>query len=258
VRQSMADHGFVGPVILWVRTLGVYSLVNAVAMAGAAAAFLVALVRAAVRAWRGRRLLGDSALAFASLGILFSLPLLPPWITEGAQILASVFLYVVLAVITSMAAPPAGIDAPPSQRLGPVIAASLAGLVLVAERLPVRPPGPACEPAAAGRVLADVDRSSMISLRTLPCRAPDPCEPSPPTPSDVQANLAMLRRNHNPKFADSIEETLASGPHLVPAYDACHMRMMYVVDSHGLVSEGRWAWMHTTPMRQSPLERTEE
>jgi hypothetical protein len=249
VTQAIANDGYVGPVLLWVRMLGLYSLINAIAMAAAAAAFYVALVRAGIRGWANRRALGGSFLAFAAVGILASIPFTPTWITEGTHIVASTYAYVVAGALTAFAGPRLHLEARSARRTGPVVAAALGAIVLVGKLFPVLPPKPACD--AAGRYLADIDLASVVDYGSpRPKRSVD----------DVQENLAMLERNHARKFAATLEEALIREPgehRIFPAYDSCHQRPVYIVErSHGADRQARWAWLDTAPMREEPLEES--
>jgi hypothetical protein len=250
VKQAIADHGYVGPIVLWVHKLGAYSLVNAVAMAAGGVAFVAALVRATWRAWRARRSDNPPFLVPVLLGVLASLPLLPPWITEGAQILASVVFFVLTFAVTSFlpprAAPP---DAPAplgAPRVGPVVVAVLAALVTIVRLAPVRP---AAAPCGEGGYLADVDRFGAVTYGT---------DSSRPTLADARANVAMLEKN-NPDFARAITESLGAPHRIFPAYDACSARMLYIVGDpaqpgDSVAAGERWIWLRTTPMAQRPLE----
>ncbi len=256
VKQAIVDHGYVGPVILWVRQLGAYSLINAIAMAVGGIAFVFGLLRAPFRAFRARHSNNSPFLVPIALGILASLPLLPPWITEGAQILASVFFYVVTFAVTSFL-PPRRVQPDASvlrgaPRLGPAVVVALVALVSLVKVFPVRPPTNACHDD--GRYLADVDRFGTVTYGA---------ESSRPTLADARANVGMLEKN-NPAFARAISETLATPHRIFPAYDACRDRMLYVVADPDPTSVGevayartRWVWLRTSPMAQSPLERLE-
>jgi hypothetical protein len=254
VKESMAEHGYLGPLFLWVQKLGAYSLVNAIAMAAGGVTFIVCLFRAAWRAWRARRSEAPAFFMPILLGILVSLPFLPPWITEGAQILASVFFFVVAFAVTSFL-PPAGErsahdetasepDAAP--RLGPVVVGVLGLLVASARLFPVRPPATPCRDD--GAFLADVDRFGTVTYGT---------DASRPRLADARANVVMLEKN-NHDFAGAIAETLGTPHRIYPAYDGCSGRMLYVVEDGADVrpeSDDRWVWLRTAPMAQRPLER---
>jgi hypothetical protein len=130
-----------------------------------------------------------------------------------------------------------------------VVVLALAALVAVARLFPVRPPTAACR--EDGGALADVDRHGFVSYGT---------DTSALRPADVHANLAMLEKN-NRAFAGAIAETLGAQHRIFPAYDACHGRMLYVVDDVDIAgatearAADRWRWLRTTPMAQPPLER---
>jgi hypothetical protein len=244
VRQAMAANGVVGPIVLWVRTLGLYSFVNAIVMAAGAIAFVGALVRAMIRAWRAR---ATAELWPVLLGVLVSLPALPPWITEGAQILASVFFLVVVFAVTSFlpaSSSSVRVQVPPQVEhqqsrpyaLPSAVALGLAGLVAIATVFPRRPPETAC--GETGEYLADVDRAA-VSYRDDP---------------DTRDNLVLLRKS-NPAFALGIRRTLDRPRRVFPAYDACSQRMLYVVeDAEAPRSPERWRWLHTRRLGKRPLE----
>jgi len=250
VKQSMAEHGYVGPLFLWVQKLGAYSLINAVAMAVGGIAFVIALLRSVWKAWRARRSEHPPFFVAILLGVLVSLPFLPPWITEGAQILASVFFFVVTFAVTSFLPPRAAPataephEAQMAPRLGPAVLGVLIVLVAIAHLFPVRPPATACRDD--GAYLADVDHLGTVSYGT---------DASRPSLADTRANVVMLEKN-NRDFAGAIAETLGTPHRIFPAYDACSDRMLYVVeDEANPASNDRWCWLRTTPMAQKPLER---
>jgi hypothetical protein len=246
VKQSMADHGYVGPLFLWVQKLGAYSLVNAIAMAIGGIAFIIALLRSAWKAWRARRSETPPFFVAVLLGVLVSLPFLPPWITEGAQILASVFFFVVTFAVTSFLPPRTAPLEKTSEKpwLGPAVVAALAVLVAVARLLPVRPAEAPCRDD--GAYLADVDRSATVTYGAVSSRL---------RLADSRANVGMLEKN-NRAFAGAIDETLGTPHRIFPAYDACKERMLYVVEEAASAdSNDRWRWLRTTPMAQKPLER---
>lgn len=260
VKQSMAEHGYLGPLFLWVQKLGAYSLVNAVAMAAGGIAFVVCLFRAGWRAWRARRSEAPAFFVPILFGVLASLPFLPPWITEGAQILASVFFFVVTFAVTSFL-PPVGegsarsahgahddtaCEPDAARRLGPVVVGVLGLLVASARLFPVRAPATPCRDD--GSFLADVDRFGTVRYGT---------DASRPRLADARANVEMLEKN-NRDFAAAIADTLGAPHRIYPAYDACSSRMLYVVEDGDDVrpeSGERWVWLRTTPMAQRPLER---
>lgn len=205
-------------------TLGLYRLANVVVMALAAVAFVGALVRALVRSRRQR---GMEHWALAA--ILVNLAVLPPWVTEGAQICAAAYLWIVAFVVVSVV--PAGIaTAPvPLARVAPGVLAVLAALVLLARMLPVRLDG-AC---AGGRVLADVDWRNSVALG-----------------GDRTENLAIVARN-NPHVAEALEASEAR--RLFPAYDGCRGLLFYVLDGSD-VPLTRRMWLGLAPAADPTLQ----
>jgi hypothetical protein len=175
------------------------------------------------------------------------LPALPPWITEGAQILASVLFLVVVFAVTAFL-PPVHVQVPgpesesdpnpaPRRYVLPLsVTLGLAGLVGIATLSPRRPPEKAC--GETGEYLADVDRAA-VSYQDDP---------------DTQDNLVLLRKS-NPAFALGIAQTLGRPRRIFPAYDACAQRMLYVVeDGEAARSTERWRWLHTMRLGKKPLE----
>ena len=247
VRAATAESGMLGPVVLWVRTLGVYSLVNAVVMALSALAFVAALVRALGRSLRGRAWRAPNDLLFTAMaGILIELPLLPPWITEGAQILSTAFFYVVAFVAASVvpAVAPSLANEPPEvsplPRVAPCAFVAIASLVFLAACFPVRLE----QACGADGFLADVDRRSSVVYGADPTRA-----------TDRAANVAAIAKN-NPNFAEDIAGTLATRQRIFTAYDGCRGALLYVLDGEGRDPLTRYMRLETRQMSQVPLETT--
>lgn len=216
-------------VAVWVRTLGLYSCANAIAMALSAAAFVGALIRALVKKARGDR----DVLFFALGAILLNLPLLPPWITEGAQILATAFFWIVGAVAISLARATPVPAAGPLPRAGAITLGAVAVLILLPKLWPVRL-GDACR---GSDVLVDVDWRSSVTY------AGD---------TDRVANVALVARN-NPRFAEDLAATLATEQRLFPAYDGCREELVYVLDRERRAPLERRMWLRMRPLQQAPL-----
>jgi hypothetical protein len=212
-----------------VRTLGVYSFVNAIAMALSAVAFVGALGRALVKRARGPR----DLLFFAVGSVLLNLPLLPPWVTEGAQILATAFFWIV-AVVANSLAPTTSVRAErPLPRVGPIVVGAIAALIVLAKLWPVR----LDDPCRDGEALVDADWRSSVTYTGDPDRV---------------ANVALVARN-NPRFAEDIAATLATRQRLFPAYDGCREELVYVLDHERETRLERRMWLRTRPLQQPPL-----
>lgn len=204
--------------------LGAYRVVNVVVMGLAAVVFVGALVRALVR---GRRQRGIEHRALAAL--LVNLAILPPWITEGAQICAAAYLWVVAFVVVSVV-PAGGVTAArPLPRVAPAVVAVLGALVAMAKLSPVRLDGACVE----GRVLADVDRRNGVVLD-----------------GTREANLALVARN-NPHVAEAIRAS--SARRLFPAYDGCRGLLFYVLDA-GDTTLVRRMWLTLAPAGDPTLQ----
>ena len=225
--DRMLERG--GTIGIWVRTLGGYSLVNAVVMALEGVVFVGALVRALVRTARGWRRWKEAKLpVVVVVGILVNLPVLPPWVTEGAQILATVFFWIIAFVAVSIVPHDRGDDPVlPAPRVAMLTLAAVAALVLVAKLFPVRLDD-ACRD---GRALADVDVGASVTYERS---------------GDREQNVALLARN-NPRFAAEITASLDEPHRLFPAYDGCRGALVYVLDPERHFTLERRMWLATEP-----------
>jgi hypothetical protein len=249
VQAAMREHGVVGPVLHWVHELGVYSLVNAVVMAVAAAAFVVALGVALVKARRSRAVDPHVALVLSALaGVLLSMPLLPPWVTEGAQMHATVIaFFFALPAVCLWGERDDGPVAPGALRaLAPGIAIATLAILLLVIFWPERAPRDGACDGGDDRLYAEVDRDAAATYGTAgggSLRL-----------GDVRRNLFFLAKRNAP-FASAIERTMSQHTAMVPAYDACTQRMLYLVDAEGRIAAqpGRWLRLRATPLDQEPL-----
>lgn len=248
VRKATAEHGVLGPVHLWVSELGAFSLVNAVVMALAAVVFVGLLVRAIVRAIRTRRSPERSPLVLPLLGIAASLLFLPPWITEGAQINASVFLWIVVFAASGGGGTR---DVRRALESSTSFAPVLAGvvvlvLVLAAWIAPVVARPGAC--AGDGLAWTEV----LWAAESRFGQNDDPTRKA----SDVALNLAILKRSQ-PKLVKLLEDALPTGGRIVPAYDICRNELDYVLErtreAAPSTPRDRWLWWATRPTDVSEI-----
>jgi hypothetical protein len=238
LHAAIAQHGIGGPVYLWVGSLGLYSLLNAVAMAIFAVAFAVATMIALVALYRRRADAFATLLRYAIAGVLLSAPFTPPWITSSHQVQTATlaFLAAVPAIMLfgrAQAAPHQSI----SRRLVLVPVGFALALVLAAALLriaPLRPP--ICQPAKD-----DVMRlypGTMVSVapaRTFNLRQR--------ARADLLYSIQFLKR-HNQGFTASIVPYLKDGTIYVAAYDACDKSTKILVDDSRALDLSNREWQN--------------
>lgn len=220
------DEGYVAPLLHWARSLGWYSVLNAVAMGACAVAVIVGFVVGLVRVVRTRRSAISSLLLFVMAGALASLPFTPPWITEACQSQAAILPFMALVVGLARRSTSVPIEegvrgssavsfrAPIVVLVGASMAAFAAIVLLVRspERFPV---GPCSSDTFVGRTdpstrLVVVERGDGPSMDT------------------VARNVAFLRK-HNASYVEAIESEIRPGRALALVYDACAGRARLVV-----------------------------
>lgn len=249
VRASMKEHGIVGPLVLWKRELGLYSLLSAGAMGLLGGALVLSSLGAIyVAFWRRRRDPELSLLRWAYAGILLSAPFLPPSITSGQQTQTATMAFV--AALPAVVLLGRRLDDPlPSAPARLVLAPATIGAVLAMtvawmKLAPLRPP--ACGDASAlVRVFATTD-VEVAASRSMALRKN--------AESDIRASLPLLAK-HNPELTTSIEPYLKPGTRYVSAFDACDRAAKILVDDgHALPpSADAHAW---TPIVAAPLATT--
>lgn len=224
VRAMIAEGGALAPLALWARELGAYSLVNALVMAAEALAFVGAFTLGALRLVRGLRSDPHARLLRWGLaGLALSMCVLPPWITEGAQIHATVFAFFVATPLVAWGerSPRAAADPDPLARATRGVRLSVGGIgaLLVAIFLvtmwPARTRAPACAPSGAAR--ATIDWRSRVPLRVEGSAR-----------ARLDANLERLAAR-NRAFVEDIRAARARGEDLVVAYDHCAERQVYLL-----------------------------
>lgn len=248
----------VGPLKLWVRERGIYSLVNAVVMGLLGIAFVLSSIAALfVLYWRRRNDPDLSLLRWAYGGILLSAPFLPPSITSGQQTQTATMAFVAaLPAVVFLArkkhketpwlypedqppTPKALAWAPPA--IGIALVATVAWMKLSPQKLPPCDPDNVSTNALL-RVFARTD-VEIVAKRSLSLRKN--------AESDLRANFPLLGK-HNPELVQSVEPYLRPGTRYVSAFDACDRTAKIVVDpEHQLpASANASTW---TPMGAAPL-----
>jgi hypothetical protein len=100
VRAAMAHYSILGPFQLWIAQRGVYSLVNALAMAVMAVAWVGVTIAALVSLFRRPADRYRTLLRWAMAGVLLSAPFTPPWITQAHQVETATLAFI--AVTTAL------------------------------------------------------------------------------------------------------------------------------------------------------------
>ena len=246
LHASIAQHGIVGPLYLWVGSLGIYSLLNAAAMAIFAGAFVIATVVAIVALYRRRADAFATLLRYTIAGVLLSAPFTPPWITSSHQVQTATlaFLAAVPAIMLlgrAQAAP----HQPISHRL--ILVPVGFGLVLflaaaLLRLAPLHPP--ACQ--RANDHVMRLYPGTIVSVapaRTLNLRER--------ARADLFYSIQYLKR-HNQAFTESVVPFLKDGTIYVAAYDACDNRTKILVDdSRALdLSNRDWQSVSAEPLAE--------
>jgi hypothetical protein len=246
VDAAMAEHGIVGPLLLWKRTLGLYSLLNAGAMGVLGAAFVLGAIASIVRLVRRRRDPDRGLLRWTTMGILCSAPFTPPWITSGQQVqtvtlaFAAALPAILLARTTTQAADDTGGKARDRIAWAPFgFVAALGVLVAMLRLAPSRPP--ACD-ASRAHVMMVYDGTTVIAA---PARAMDLRRIAI---DDLRFSARVLAK-HNPELTDSLVPYLKDGARYVAAFDACDRRAKLLVDDeHVAIADGAYHPIDVEPL----------
>ncbi|WP_146654662.1 hypothetical protein [Labilithrix luteola] len=218
LQRLVHEVGYAGPVMHWARTLGLYSVVNALTMGACAAVVVVAFVVGLVRLVKMRRAPIASLVLFVMAGLLVSLPFTPPWITEACQSQAAILPFVAVVVgfafqrraVTMVVAPspsPEGSSRAPVIVLATAVLLGGAGIALVVAR-PERYPLEAC---SSERFVGRADPSTRLVVAEHGEGA---------SMDTVARNVAFLRK-HNASYVQAIEAEVRAGRALALVYDAC-------------------------------------
>jgi len=252
LRAALAQHGPLGPLYLWIGSLGLYSLFNAVAMAVFAVTFVIAAVVAVVALYRRRGDAYAGMLRYAIAGVLVSAPFTPPWITSSHQVQTATlaFLAAVPAIVlvgrTQRPAPAAGRGLP----LAPV--AFALALVAAAAVLRLAPsPSPVCPGAKAHAMrLYPTTAVGVAGARTMNLHQR--------ARADLVYSIQFLKR-HNREFAEAVVPFLKEGTVYVAAYDACDGGARILIDDRRVLDlENRdWQYVEAGPLAEPRVMHVE-
>lgn len=259
VEASMAAHGIVGPLVLWKRTLGLYSLLNAGAMGALGAALVLGAIASIALLVKRRRDPELSLLRWTTLGVLCSAPFTPPWITSGQQVQTVTLAFVAaLPAVLLLARPRRDEDVElvvvGERRLDRLAWAPLAfvgavGLFVAMLRLsPARAPSCHGPSAHVVRVYAGTtvvpSASRSMDMRHIAL-------------ADLRTSIEFLQK-HNPELTDSIAPYLKERTVYVTAFDACDMRAKLLVDDEGrLGSDGGFRTIDLAPLASPRILRVQ-
>jgi len=256
VRRLVAEQGYLGPVCHWYRTLGSYSILNAVVMGASAAVFVLSVPWAAWRARRNKTDASASLLVWANIGILLSAPFLPPWNTPTLQTVCSAMPFVVALPAVVLLGRPA---AAPKMigmwlvGLAPALLAAGTLLVAIVRVAPAKPPsGETCQAPMTSvmHILRDTEielhGGERFSFRRK-------------NPTDLEANLLFLRK-HNDELVRAVEAEKKNGTIIAYAYDACTKHARVLIDREGVLdrSPGAWLVIQGEPMTHPQITRARE
>jgi hypothetical protein len=237
LHAALAQHGIVGPLYLWVGSLGLYSLLNAVAMAILAVAFAIATVVALITLYRRRGDAFATLLHYAIAGVLLSAPFTPPWITSSHQVQTATIAFLAAVPATILLGRTQATRQPISRRLILVPVGFGLALLLAAALLrlaPLRPP--MCQPAN-GHVMR-IYPSTIVSV--APARTFNLRERAR---ADLFYSIQFLKR-HNQTFTDSVVPFLKDGTIYVAAYDACDNRTKILIDDSRALNLSNREWQN--------------
>ena len=234
----------------WRHTLGAASIANAIAMGALGAGFVVGFGIGVMQLLRPTADPTRLLLRAAALGILASVPFMPPWITSGAQVQTGTLAFVaaVPAVLFGKKQPNQAADAVPCSRslaLG-VVSCLGALFVMVAwmRTSPRRPPPEADATGGDRSHWVDIDASSAVEVaarRSLSFRKKGL--------EDLGDNIQFLAK-HNQDLTKSVVPSLEVGTVFHSAYDPVEGHWEILVDEERRL-EGRGGWVQ---MRSSPRE----
>ena len=226
VHAALSHYGLMGPLILWYRSEGLYSVLNAAAMGALAAAFVVATVWALVALYRRPADAFATMLRYAVAGVLLSAPFTPPWITSSHQVEVATLAFLAAVPATIFAGPLPAAFPVPSWRLALAPAGFAAALLLGVALLRW---APVQAPMCRASPVVQIYPSTMV--RVTPERSLSLHDKAR---ADLAQSMLYLAR-HNQDLTSSVGPYLEDGTVYVAAYDACDGRSKLLVDDRGLL-----------------------
>jgi hypothetical protein len=243
VRTAMAQHGLIGPLLLWIAQRGVYSLINAVAMALLALGWVVATIAAMIALFRRPADRFTTLLRWVIGGVLVSAPFTPPWITQSHQVQTATLAF--LAVTTALWRRPPGYPLHRAGAAGLVwLPAGFGAAVILAAVVAMT--WPQAAPANAMRIYP----STLV--RVVPVRSLDP---SLKRDADLWASTQYLKK-HNGRFTASLVPYLRPGTVYVLAFDSSSDDAKILIDEGARLNlSGGWQKVEAQPLAEPAVER---
>jgi hypothetical protein len=235
IHAAMAQYGFVWPVAYWVKTKGLYSLLNGLAMALLAISFVVSAISGLIALYRRPADSTAMLLRFAIAGVLLSAPFTPPWITGAHQVEVATFAF--MALVPALWLSPRVEPLPPSKSNLVALPVYFASAVVIASALLIARPAEA--PVCGACHLVRVYNSTTVNVKREPSFTRDGR-----AEADLRASLQFLKK-HNPEFVASVEPYLRPGTAYVLGYDVKEGRVKILVDPSYRLIWGGWMYVRT-------------
>lgn len=247
LRAAFKQYSLLGPVVYWVDTKGLYSLLNGIAMGFLGICFVASAIGGLVALYRYPADPHRKLLRFALGGVLLSAPFTPPWITGAHQVEVATLAFMALVPAlwwSTDSLPKPGRLAPRALIALPLgIAAALivAALVLMPRSLTA--------PSASHDEPMEILAGTRVRVTAAPSLSLEN-----KAQSDLHASLQFLQK-HNRDLTDSIAPYAKPGTLYVLAYDRNQNAAMVLIDDHGLIGGSRLQRLETAPLTAPSVRR---
>ncbi|WP_394824250.1 hypothetical protein [Pendulispora albinea] len=264
VREAMARDGVLGPLYLWTRTFGLYSLLNAGAMGAIGAGFVLGAIGSLYIVFVRERSNGElSLLRHVMAGVLLSAPFTPPWITSNQQVQTATLAFVAALPAVALvqlrarqrgSGPPSSVTPYEARRLtldslayaAIGFSAALVAAVVWIRLAPLArprcgsPEDHVVMPYWDAAVEVKEERTNSFRNKGI---------------QDLRFSIRYLQK-HNPELTDSIEPFLRAGTRYVAGFDACDAHVKILVDdAHALGVDPSWRTLDARPQASPKILR---
>jgi len=272
VRAATASDGLFGPLLLWQRTFGTYSLFNAAAMGLIGGAFVLTFVWSLYVIFIKQRANPQlSLLRHAIAGVIVSAPFTPPWITSGQQVATCTLSFMGALPAVALFARSSNEEAPneeapneealasasdserkKTRRLDPLVyvpAGVVAALVLLVAWMRLAP--------ASRPVCASPEQHILLPLPSASVEVTERRDMvfRDKSIDDLRFSIRYLAK-HNAELTDSIVPFLRPGTVYLSAFDACdaHAKLL-VDDGRRLDAVSSWRLVDASPLASPKVLR---